>query len=533
MSHEFSIPLNLADDFFANAKAHPDKVALIEPKTGGEERVWTYGEFASLVQGFRRGLDHHHLQPGDRFLVIMPVSVSFYAFLAALFSNGIVPVFIDTTLSPTQLIHSIRLSKAKALISTETLLRHRFYLPALWNKKLFSTDGSGLFLKNWQDLIHNSNDRETADLLRPTVSISPGDTSLISFTTGTTGRPKGADRQHQIIAHQRFFSHRSWPKNDSEVDLCGFPLVVLMNLNWGITTVLPDMDLRYPSQACPQKLVQQLNRWQVTRMSASPAVFNNLTNNQITPDCIPKSFQSSVTGGAAVPQWLACRIQNLFQQSENYIVYGSTEAEPISGINIKEFLGEKDHGYLVGKPIEGIKIKLFSPEDKLLETPLPQGQTGEILLSGPHVIKNYIANPEATRQTKPKDLQGKTWHRTGDLGFFDQRDRLWLVGRIKDQINIDGTLHPTFPFEHQVENQSPPTRVALIMHPQTNTPLLTIENPSTNSPNSKNLNLNLNPNNLPFNLPNLQIQELPHLPLDPRHNWRINRKALTHHLTKK
>ena len=515
MLTNISIPSNLANNFLMHGEKKPSQIALVEPLSDGQEKNWTFGELIALVSRFRHGLDRYGFKPGDRFVVILPVSAEFYAFLGALFANGVVPIFIDATMPPSQILRSIQLSNAKAIVSIKKLLRHRFYLPALWGRKLFCVDSDGgFFISSWQNLVSKETDYSKA-----TAFISPEDHSLISFTTGTTGRPKGADRQHGIVAQQRNFSQKSWPKQKNDIDFCGFPLVVLMNLNWGITTVLPDMELSHPAKANAQKLLSQMHRWQVTRMSASPAVFQQLTSGSFTHNDIPKCFRSLVTGGASVPQWLAQKIQNLFTDSDNYIVYGSTEAEPIAGISMEEFLSSDDNGYLVGRPIEGLRVKILSPQKTpqkmLLDEPLPSHQVGEVLLNGPHVIKRYIGNDRANKETKLKDSQGEIWHRTGDLGYFDSNERIWLVGRTFDQVPVGENLKPTFPFEHKIENSIGGRRAALVLHPVTNRPTMVTE-VEVSEKTQKWLSEK-----------NMDVECLgTRLPVDPRHNWRIDRKHL-------
>ena len=499
MSDPFSMPENLTDGFFRHSRSTPHKTALVFPKKGGGEEVWSYRQIASLVHQFRSGLDQQGFQAGDRIIVHLPLSAEFYGFLGALFANGIIPVFLDPNMSFLHFMRSLKPAGATALVSVWALLKHRFYLPPLWQPKLFCSDREGLFVHHWDRLKSETQ----GDQL--TVKIAAEDPSLISFTSGTTGGfPKGIDRRHGILAYQRFLNDQSWPHQPDDVDGCAFPLVVLMNLNRGITTVIPDSDTT-------QKMVGQLHRWKVTRMSASPAIFAQLTRGEIDFRDIPSCFRSLVTGGAAVPQWLARKIQYLFRHSENKIVYGSTEAEPICGISMEEFITADDDGYLVGSPLPGVNVNIFDPKKLNLSQPLAIGEGGEVLLNGPHVVKQYIGCSQD--DNKPRDNRGQIHHRTGDLGRFDQKGRLWLTGRIHRQIVIGHKPHPTYPFEHRAENSLGGKRVALIQK-ENQGPTLLVET-------SHNI-----PKELELFGHRIRLKKIHKLPVDPRHHWRINHDAI-------
>ena len=503
MSDGFSIPGNLTDGFFKYAKSVPHKMALVFPREGGGEEIWSYGQLALLVNKFRNGLDKQGFQVGDRIIVILPLSAELYAFLGALFANGVIPVFLDPNMSFLNFMRSLQPAGAVALVSTKAFLKHRFYLPPLWQSRLFCCDRAGLFMRHWNELKSEAQD------VRPTVKMASEDQSLISFTSGTTGRrPKGIDRRHGILAYQRFLNDKSWPYQPDDVDYCAFPLVVLMNLNRGMTTVIPDLDT-----ADPKKIVRQLHRWQITRMSASPAVFANLTAGGIDSKDIPSCFRSLVTGGAAVPRWLAQKIQHLFGHSENSIVYGSTEAEPICGISMEEFIAADDEGYLVGPPLSGVEVNIFNPKNLDLNQPLLGGKIGEVLLNGPHVVKEYIGNSRDNQYSKPQDDSGQIYHRTGDLGRFDQKGRLWLMGRIHRQVVIGHPSHSTYPFEHRAENVLGGKRVALVQQ-KGQLPTLLVET-CQNIP--KELEL--------FNHC-IGLKKIDNLPVDSRHNWRIDYDAI-------
>ena len=155
------------------------------------------------------------------------------------------------------------------------------------------------------------------------------------------------------------------------------------------------------------------------------------------------ALRSISTGGGPVSPTLPERLSAIAPNAIIKSVYGSTEAEPIASvINDEISVADKREmrvgaGLLVGRPVEGCNVKIFpsrngnSPgpfsESEFESLTLRQGEIGEIVVSGRHVLPGY-ADPERNRETKI-EVGPIRWHRTGDAGYFDTHGRLWLVGR--------------------------------------------------------------------------------------------------------
>lgn len=155
----------------------------------------------------------------------------------------------------------------------------------------------------------------------------------------------------------------------------------------------------------------------------------------------------------------------LFPNAEITAVYGSTEAEPMAEISLSEIKDEdfaamnRGAGLLAGVPVKSIDLRILrdqwgSPIPTLAKPQfevlcLPAGQVGEIAVSGEHVLAGYL-NGEGDLETRftvaesvAESVEETRWHRTGDLGLLDAKGRLWLMGRASATIRDDrGVLHP-------------------------------------------------------------------------------------------
>jgi acyl-CoA synthetase (AMP-forming)/AMP-acid ligase II len=142
---------------------------------------------------------------------------------------------------------------------------------------------------------------------------------------------------------------------------------------------------------------------------------------------------------------------------EVHVGYGSSEAEPISGIAATEFLAcmeRGDEGLCVGKPVERIRLRLVRPCAAPIELgaggwpswDVPPGEVGEIVVSGDHVLSGYAFDAGAERTNKIRD-GACVWHRTGDAGRTDAEGRLWLMGRIGRRVVREGVTWWGLPAE--------------------------------------------------------------------------------------
>jgi acyl-CoA synthetase (AMP-forming)/AMP-acid ligase II len=165
-----------------------------------------------------------------------------------------------------------------------------------------------------------------------------------------------------------------------------------------------------------------------------------------------------VTGGAPVSK----RSVEIFRQislgAEIMIIYGSTEVEPIACIDGDKMLNYKsdNKGVNVGKILPDLKCRIIKITEDNIELKIndlsswqqmPE-KPGEIIVSGPHVCKNYYNDPEAFKRTKIQESNGTIWHRTGDVGYIDKNNNLWLVGRVHNMI-IRNNEH-LFPVEAEM-----------------------------------------------------------------------------------
>jgi len=499
------------------AKSHPDRPAIITKK----ERI-SYGAFYQNVRTTARFIQDKGLNPGDRILVYVPMSIRLYEILLAIFSNGMTAVFADAWTSKNRLSEITEFLQPKAFwgISKAHLYRllHKEIrkIPNHWFPK------SGKSTTSFSDAI---------------VQPHPGEPALITLTSGSTGFPKAANRTHSFLLAQHQVLRDTLQLDEASLDMPTLPIFVLNNLATGVTTVLPDMNFMKADEVKPERILAQWKSHKVDSVTGSPVFFDKMADYVLAhgiQDSIP---QKMFLGGAPVFPVLAKKLRKAFPDTAVNIVYGSTESEPISEVSVDEFLAftaqNQPKGLFTGKPVSQIHAVILpvaegpidhSTDSELLKSSLKPGEIGEIVVKGPHVLSSYVDQPREEQLNKIKTAES-VWHRTGDAGFFDESGRLFLTGRASTAISWKGTTLFSFPVELLLSELEEIQHAALLKKDDELHIVISLKNKAAGT-------LSESTRKKAENLIHQYLPEIPKwhyiqsFPLDPRHNSKIDYNAL-------
>ena len=506
---------NIAELLLQKAQEHPDKTALIFPTKKGDI-PYTYAQLQELVWQFMTELRENDIQENDRIVVLFPVCVELYTLIAAIYSIGAVAVLIDPGMGLSRITSALKTANPKALVGTKSVLKYRWFVPALWRiQTFFCVDGT-----SWGCIpIGQSKPEPQPQTIVPRKA---RDQALITFTSGSTGAPKGANRHHQFLLAQHHALLQSFPPHENQIDMTCFPVVVFHNLSCGHTTIIPECDIAKPASMNPDIICTQMQQYSVTSLSAAPAFVDKLTTHLTsTQETIP-SLKVMALGGAPISARLQQNICDALPHTEAIAVYGSTEAEPMAHHHIHAPIIEKD-AFVAGTPVDFIRLKIVHfpvelPQHQDLST-LETKEVGEIIVCGSHVNQGYIDNPQANATNKIKDHKGNIWHRTGDRGYFDEQGCLWLTGRTNDIVHHHNHILDPFPIESRLLRIPSITQVALIESQQKGYLFLSSRTPVKDIVNKVKESLRESEQNL-------IICVCDALPVDGRHNSKIDRPAI-------
>lgn len=463
--------MNLINILQTQANKHPVQPALIDTHRG-QRRVITFAELEHQSAQVATLLHQSGLRPGDAVLVFQPMSAELYIALGSIFRLGLIAMFLDPGQGKHYIEACCALYPPQAFIASSKAHLLRLTSPAL--RRIPKKFVIGLPVPGATAWL-------TARPLppHPDILVCPDETpALLTFTSGSTGQPKAALRSHGFLLAQHRVLADSLQLTTGQIDLSTMPIVALANLASGVTSLIPQADLRYPGQIDPAPVLAQIQAERVDSTVASPALLARLADDGLARQIKLAGLKKVFTGGAPVFPHLLVRLQQLAPQAEVIAVYGSTEAEPIAKIAATDISSE-DHqamrsgcGLLTGHPVEAIELRILPDRWGKPIGPYSQAEfaaaccatseVGEIVVSGDHVLSGYL-HGQGDAETKFK-VGDTIWHRTGDAGYLDAQGRLWLLGRCAARIDDErGRLYP-FSVECAVAGQPDVQRGAVVAH---------------------------------------------------------------------
>lgn len=423
----------------------PEKLALVLPERLQVPPI-TFGQLWDRAGRFSESLRRAGLQAGDRVIVMVPMSIDLYVVLLGLIRVGCVAVFVDPWMPLSRIAKFAKYAEPKAFVGIPKSHCIRWLQPSL--RRLPITVSTGPTWGGWIAKYRLSDLLKGAVATASLAAVRATDPALITFTSGSSGEPKGANRTHQFLLAQHRALATEFPYLPTDVDLPMFPVFALNNLVSGVTSIVPDMDFRRVAAVSGATIYQQMQQHGVTTCTASPPLLDRLASTGLTKD-LP--LRRILTGGAPISDNQLERWHEAFPHAKIVVAYGSTEAEPVADIDshARLQLEHPRHGFCMGRPIAAIATRIIPiqlgpiSETDWEDQSLPVGQTGELVVSGDHVCRDYYRNESATRENKLLDRTQRLWHRMGDTGYFDADGRFWLVGRVHSSIRRAGQwLHP-------------------------------------------------------------------------------------------
>ena len=413
----------LLHTFFENANQWSGRAAIID-KNGESYTFEQLKESAAYVQ---ERSNTFGLTLQDVVIVAVPMSFKLYPILLALISKGVICVFLDPWFTRKQMNDLIKELDPKLIILDKKFRLFSVFLPSLWTiRKWFVGELKGV---------------SSSIVLQ---ELPEDGTALVTYTSGTSGKPKGANRTLGFLKAQIEASEGYLNRNQPQIDYTNFPIVGLACLYYGNTVVVPDIKLKEIHTAEPEKIVNQIIDSNTTRLIVSPSILKKVVRKAKID-----RVSEVITGGAPLTQKLAGETLIKYGQSKLINLYGSTESEPIASTSFQEYhnnFSNDFEGLLAGEVYEKTKIKLINPSLGFIEE-VQGGEVGEIIVTGDHVNKGYFRNEAAFFENKLKDDHGTIWHRTNDTGYLKDGD-LYLVGSKNRIINRDAKQFHPFPIEN-------------------------------------------------------------------------------------
>ncbi|WP_027343506.1 long-chain-fatty-acid--CoA ligase [Hamadaea tsunoensis] len=413
---------NLARNLAATAERLPGNVAVRL-----DDLAVTYADLAAQARSTAGALRELGVRPGDRVGLMLPNLPAFPALYYGILWAGGVVVPMNPLLKSREIEYYLSDSGSRILIT---------YADAATEAKT-GADAAGTTLLIAHPVTGIEAGGEPAG---DVTERDDEDTAVILYTSGTTGRPKGAELTHANLGRNAEVAARTLFELTSDDVIMGcLPLFHSFGQSCGMNTaVLAGAALTLIPRFDPAKALQVIGRDRVTIFEGVPTMYAAMLHHPDRAQADLSSLRLSASGGSALP----VEILHGFEQAFGAAIlegYGLSETSPVASFNHPDKPRKPGS---IGTPIEGVEMKLVDLDGSDIPAgPGPDGDpdglspVGEIAIRGHNIMKGYWRNPEATEQSIPDG-----WFRSGDLARQDADGYYFIVDRKKDLI-IRGGLN--------------------------------------------------------------------------------------------
>lgn len=541
---------NLADIALEVARRDHLRIAVIAPDGRNADgtrryRRHTYGELSADVESVAVGLRDIGIAERTRTVFMAPPSYQACVAGLALTRVGATAVWIDPSVGYRNVSERLGRLDIEAFVGIP--LAHLARLTFGWGPRLLSravTIGAPRVPGT-----HSLDSlRRPAPMTPRSPDVTPNDAASIMYTTGSTGPAKPALYRHTNLCNIFRLVHRTWrfeQRGSVPIDMPVFPAFFTIGLSAGGTVVVPPIDFvrQGPADVNARALLEVIRDCGVQSLFASPIILENFAKLRAEGARAP-SLHTVVGGGAPLYASTIVPLREMIaDDGEVHADYGATESLPATEMPGNEAVAEtfaetaRGVGLCVGRPFAGVTVKIVDIVDGPIATladarVLPAGEIGEIIVRGPHVSPEYADDRASTVKNKIADADGGVWHRLGDAGYLDDRGRVWCCGRLGHRIELaSGRLFPLM-CEPMFDAHSRVRRSGLVgvKGPDGVTPVICVEL-TGRMPSGGELEelreelLGLAAAN-PVTSRIRHVLFHPSLPVDPRHNSKIERPAL-------
>lgn len=403
----------------SGAAAHYDDKALVHFR--GEDV--SHDAVSGQVDRLATVLTRHGIAPGARVVILATNSPRWLVSCFAALRTGALVVPVNPALTASEVTYILGHAEPSLVIVDVELER---VLPAEPRRFATLTIGDGA-PGSWDEAVAAA---APSNLILDMASDDPG---LMFYTSGTTGRPKGAVLSHGAEIFTAEMMGRHYGIGPTDISLVASPLSFIYPLVIDcLTTIRAGAKLVLQERFHPEHVLRAVERQRATIFMGVPTMYSMMLDWAEGQTVDTSSLRFAISAG----QNLAWSVAQRFRQRFNVSVYdlwGLTEGTPITGYEPSRDMEGRPES--CGRALPGCAVRIAGSDGQ----DLPAGEVGEVLLSGPNVFLGYYDNPSATAETL---RDGVVF--TGDLGRMDEDGYLYIVGRMKDLVIRGGAnIYPS------------------------------------------------------------------------------------------
>ncbi|KAL6977722.1 4-coumarate--CoA ligase 1 [Sarracenia purpurea var. burkii] len=413
---------------FENISQFSSRPCVINGATG---ETYTYADVELTARKVAAGLNKLGIQQGDVIMLLLHNSPEFaFAFLGASY-RGAISTTANPFYTPAEIAKQAKASKAKLVITQACYVEKVTDFARENDVKVMCTDSPPADCLNFLELTQ-SDENEV-----PAVKINPDDVVALPYSSGTTGLPKGVMLTHKglvtSVAQQVDGENPNLYFNSEDVVLCVLPLFHIYSLNSVLLCALRvGAAILIMQKFEINALLELVHRYKVTIAPFVPPIVLAIAKSPVVDDYDLSSIRTVMSGAAPMGKELEDTVRSKLPNAKLGQGYGMTEAGPVLSMCLafaKEPFEIKSGS--CGTVVRNAEMKIVDPD---IGASLPRNQAGEICIRGDQIMKGYLNDPEATERTIDKE----GWLHTGDIGYIDDDDELFIVDRLKELIKYKG-----------------------------------------------------------------------------------------------
>ncbi|XP_077237793.1 4-coumarate--CoA ligase 2-like [Tasmannia lanceolata] len=422
---------------FENISEFSDRPCLI---SGSNGRTYTYAETHLICQKVATGLSNLGIKKGDVIMLLDQNSPEFvFSFMGASMI-GAVTTSANPFYTPSEIFKQFSSSGAKIIITQSQ------YVDKLRDAgENFPKIGEDFTVITIDDppenCLHYSVISDADERELPSVSIDSDSPVALPFSSGTTGLPKGVILTHKSlitsVAQQVDGENPNLHLKSDDIVLCVLPLFHIFSLNSVLLCSLRvGAGVLLMQKFDIGVLLELIQRHRVSVAMVVPPLVLALAKNPMVESFDLSSIRIVLSGAAPLGKELEDALRRRVPQANFGQGYGMTEAGPVLSMCLgfaKQPFPTKSGG--CGTVVRNAELKVVDPETGLS---LPHNQQGEICIRGQQIMKGYLNDPDATSSTI--DVEG--WLHTGDIGYVDDDEEIFIVDRMKELIKFKGFQVP-------------------------------------------------------------------------------------------